>query len=128
MQGQAGMPQDRDEPVAAQPVHIARIMPHRPLEQRRRQLAPNVHSRTRMPIADLLHGIRRQHPSRIDRPGIGVGQSNVGWCGAGSAPEICSAVVSPPSSSHHTTHASVHYPRQLRMFRAAARPVGKISA
>ena len=66
------MPAGQDEPVAAQPVHIARIMPHHPLEQRvgqRRQ----THSRTRMPIADLLHGIRRQHPSRIDRPGIGVG-------------------------------------------------------
>ena len=70
IQGQAGMPAGKDEPVPPEPVRIGWIMPQDPLEEQiggRRQ----AHRRTGVTGARLLHRIHRQDPDQVHRPGIG---------------------------------------------------------
>ena len=71
VQGQAGMAAGQDEPVPAHPVRIGRIVPHHLLEQGVRQRG-QAHRGAGMAVADLLHGIRGQHPHGVDRSGVHV--------------------------------------------------------
>ena len=65
--GEAGVPGGQHEAVAAEPVRVARVVPHHPLEQRvgqRRQ----AHRGARVAVADLLHRVGGEHPDRVDGP------------------------------------------------------------
>ena len=62
----------QDEPVAAQPLGVRRVVAQLPLEQGVGQRG-QAHRGARMAVADLLHRIRGQHPDGIDRAGIDVG-------------------------------------------------------
>ena len=59
------------EPVAARPVRVGRVVAHHLLEQevRRRSQA---HRRAGVAVADLLHGVHRQHPDGVDRQVVGL--------------------------------------------------------
>ncbi len=72
VQGEAAVPAGQDEPVAAQPVGVAGVVPHHPLEQRvgqRRQ----AHRRAGVSVADLLHRVGGQDAHRVDGQRIDVG-------------------------------------------------------
>ncbi len=72
VQRQAAVSAREDEPVAAQPVGVAGVVPHHALEQgvgQRRQ----AHRRPGMPVADLLHRVGCQHPDRVDGRGVYLG-------------------------------------------------------
>ena len=81
VQGQAGVPAGQHEPVAAQPVHVARVVAHLALEQRVRQRR-QAHRGAGVAVADLLHRVRGQHPDGVDGDRVDVGPV-VGVVGAG---------------------------------------------
>lgn len=67
VEGQAGVARGEDEPVAAGPVRVRRVVPHQLLEEKiggRGQ----AHGRTRMAVTDLLHGIHGQDTNGVHRP------------------------------------------------------------
>ena len=69
---EAGVPGREHEPVAADPVGVGGVVPHDPLEQRvgqRRQ----AHGGAGMAVADLLHGVRRQHADGVDGAPVQIG-------------------------------------------------------
>ena len=72
VEGQAGVAAGQHEPVAAEPVRVGRVVPHDLLEQqvRRRREA---HRGAGVAVADLLHGVHRQHPHGVDRPVVELG-------------------------------------------------------
>ena len=77
VQSQAAVPAGQDEPVPAQPVGVARVMPHHSLEERVRQ-GSQAHRGTRVPVADLLDRVGGQDSHGVDglridlRPILGV--------------------------------------------------------
>ena len=69
VEGEAAVAAGQDEPVAPQPFGVAGVVPHDPLEQgvgQRRQ----AHRGTGVAVADVLDGIGRQHPRRVDGAGV----------------------------------------------------------
>ncbi len=66
VQGQGRVPGGQDEPVAAQPVRIRRVVAHQLLEQQIRGRS-QAHRRPRVAVSDLLHRIRGQHPDGVHR-------------------------------------------------------------
>ncbi len=86
VEGQAGVARGEDEPVAAGPVRVRRVVPHQLLEEKvggRRQ----AHGRTRMAVTDLLHGIHGQDTDGVHCPLIQFGPLEI--CGGrlGAHPE-----------------------------------------
>ena len=72
VEGEAAVPAGQHEPVPAQPLGVAGIVAHRPLEEgvgQRRQ----THGRAGMSVADLLHGVGGQHPHRVDGGRVELG-------------------------------------------------------
>ena len=72
VQRQAGVTAGQDEAVAADPVLVARVVAHHPLEQRVGQRS-EAHGGAGMPVADLLDRVRGQHPDGVHRAGIQLG-------------------------------------------------------
>ena len=72
VEGEAGVAGGEHEPVAADPVRVARVVPHDPLEQRvgqRRQ----AHRGAGVAVPGLLHGVGGQYPDRVDGPAVQLG-------------------------------------------------------
>ena len=70
--GQRRVAVGQDEPVAADPVRIGRVVAHDPLVEQvgqRRQ----AHRGAGMAVAGLLHGIRGEQPRGVDRLGVELG-------------------------------------------------------
>ena len=65
VEGEAGVPGGEHEPVAADPVGVGGVVPHDPLEQGVRQRG-EAHRGAGVAVADLLHGVRGQHPHGVD--------------------------------------------------------------
>ena len=72
VQREAAVPGRQHEPVPAEPVGVAGIVPHGPLEQRVGQRS-EAHRRARMAVAHLLDRVRRQHPDRVHRGRVEFG-------------------------------------------------------
>ena len=65
VEGEAGVPGGEHEPVAADPVGVGGVVPHDALEQGVRQRG-EAHRGAGVAVADLLHGVRGQHPHGVD--------------------------------------------------------------
>ena len=71
VQGHARVAAREHEPVAARPVRVGRVVAHHLLEQQVRR-GGQAHGRARVSVADLLHGVHRQHADRVDRQVVGL--------------------------------------------------------
>ena len=72
VQREAAVPGRQHEPVAAEPVGVAGIVSHDPLEQRVCQRS-EAHGRAGVTVAHLLDRVRRQDPDRVDGGRVEVG-------------------------------------------------------
>ena len=59
------------EPVAARPVRVGRVVAHHLLEEQVRR-GGQAHGRAGVAVADLLHGVHRQHADGVDRQVVGL--------------------------------------------------------
>ena len=59
------------EAVAARPVRVGRVVAHDLLEEQVRR-GGQAHGRAGVAVADLLHGVHRQHPNRVHRQVVGL--------------------------------------------------------
>ena len=86
VEGQGRVARREDEPVAAGPVGVRRVVPHHLLEEGVRGRG-QAHRRTGMAVADLLYGIRGQYAGGVNGPLVQLGPLEV--CGGrlGAHPE-----------------------------------------
>ena len=84
VQREAAVAARQHEPIAAEPVHVTRVVTHLTLKEGVRQRR-QAHRRAGVAVADLLHRIGRQHAHGVDgkRIDIGpvVGVVGLGECG-----------------------------------------------
>ena len=66
------MPGGEDEPVAADPVGVGGVVSHDALEQRVGQRG-EAHRGAGVAVADLLYGVRGQHPDGVDGAPVQIG-------------------------------------------------------
>jgi hypothetical protein len=81
--GQAGVPAGQHEPVAAEPVRVARVVPHDVLVEQVGR-GGQAHRGARVAVADLLHGVGGQHPGGVDGADVQVGPPGLASLRAGT--------------------------------------------
>ena len=83
--GQRGVPARQDEPVAAEPRGVGRVVRHDVLEEQVRGRS-QAHRGAGVTVAGLLHGIRSQHADGVDGAHVEVAPPRLAGHGPGEVP------------------------------------------
>ena len=84
VEGQARVAHREHEPVAADPVRVAGVVPQ-PLLEEQVGRRGHAHRRAGVAVADLLDGVHGQHADGVDRPAVEVAEARPGSVGCGWA-------------------------------------------
>jgi hypothetical protein len=74
VEGQAGVAHREHEPVPAQPVRVGGVVPQ-PFVEQQVGGGRHAHRRPRVAVADLLDGVHREHPDRVDDPAVQLAEA-----------------------------------------------------